>query len=986
LEEALAALVPGFEMAAAAPLDLDCLLPSSTTAPSSSPFALAVEEHANVAPELRSWRIRGVALAPADALDFLAALPPQPRSGVRVADSLRFWGAAAALALELLARGRQVPALVQEDGLFAARWLPVFDDRIDAPRLAALAEAMPGACRAESDGGAAPAPAEVLRRFVQACVDAAVRRWLARTPIVPVRSRRARSPLVEEQWLHALVSESPVVEGPADLIGKLAADLKTWNDPLLTPAASPLRTCFRLSAPESGERDKAAGRKSWRLDFFLQASDDPSLLIEAEQIWRTRGDALTVLRRRFVNPQEKLLGDLGRALRLCPAIEPALHGARPAGLDLSADAAYAFLRESAPLLEGAGFGVLVPPWWTKPAARLGVRLSVKPKGDTSAAGSGLLGLDGLCDYRWQVALGDKALSFAEFQRLAKLKVPLVQVRGQWVELKREEIDAALAFFRSRQAEGEMSVGEALSTGLGLGPSRTGLPVVGFEAAGWIGALLTEDRALEARPAPPGFVGALRPYQERGLSWLAFLGGLGLGACLADDMGLGKTVQLLALLLAERAGVTRRTRREPTLLVCPMSVVGNWVRETERFAPTLAVHVHHGGGRLAGKALAKAVKNADLVITTYALAARDRDELAALSWGRVVLDEAQNIKNSAARQTQAVRAFRAAQRVALTGTPVENRLSDLWSIMEFLNPGLLGGAADFRTRFAIPIEKYRDESKAAQLRRVTQPFVLRRLKTDATIISDLPDKIEMKVYCNLTREQASLYQAVVDEMLAHIESSAGIARKGLVLATLMKLKQVCNHPAAMLQDRSALDGRSGKLERLAETLDEMLEEGDRALVFTQFAEWGSSLRAYLQERLGQEVLFLHGGTSRAARDAMVARFQGAAGPPVFLLSVKAGGTGLNLTAANHVIHFDRWWNPAVEDQATDRTFRIGQRRNVQVRKFICIGTLEERIDALLEGKRDLAQRIVGSGESWLTELSTAQIRDLVALGRDAVSEG
>jgi SNF2 family DNA or RNA helicase len=453
------------------------------------------------------------------------------------------------------------------------------------------------------------------------------------------------------------------------------------------------------------------------------------------------------------------------------------------------------------------------------------------------------------------------------------------------------------------------------------------------------------------------------------------------------MGLGKTVQLLALLVAERpGGAGRRKRRPPpTLLVCPMSLVGNWQREAAKFAPGLAVHVHHGGERLSGAALRRAVRGSDLVLTTYALAARDREELAAVAWGRVVLDEAQNVKNAAARQAQAVRAFRAPRRVALTGTPVENRLAELWSILEFLNPGLLGTASDFRRRFAVPVERYRDAERAAELQRLIRPFVLRRLKTDRTIIQDLPAKQEMKVFCNLTREQASLYQATVDEMLERIEKSEGIERRGLVLSTLLKLKQVCNHPAQLVRDGSALAGRSGKLARLEEVVEEVLEVGDRALVFTQFAEMGMLLQRRLEERFAREVPFLHGGTQRAAREALVARFQGDGGPPVLLLSLKAGGTGLNLTAANHVIHFDRWWNPAVEDQATDRAFRIGQRRDVQVRKLVCAGTLEERIDQVIEEKKALAGSVLGTGEAWLTELSTAELRRVVALGADAVAE-
>jgi SNF2 family DNA or RNA helicase len=415
-------------------------------------------------------------------------------------------------------------------------------------------------------------------------------------------------------------------------------------------------------------------------------------------------------------------------------------------------------------------------------------------------------------------------------------------------------------------------------------------------------------------------------------------------------------------------------------------VGNWQREAERFTPDLRVHVHHGAGRLTGAELTQTLAAAHLVITTYAIAARDAAPLASVSWSRVVCDEAQNIKNSASRQAQAVRGLPAASRIALTGTPVENRLAELWSIMEFTNPGLLGTAEKFRTRFAVPIERHADADAAQRLRRITAPFILRRLKTDTSIISDLPDKLEMKVWCNLTPEQASLYQATVTDMLARVEAAEpGIKRHGLVLATMAKLKQVCNHPAHLLGDGSRLAGRSGKLARLEEICDELIADGDKALCFTQYSEFGAMLQPHLTARLGCEVLFLHGGTPKKRRDAMVAQFRDSAEPAIFLLSLKAGGTGLNLTAANHVIHVDRWWNPAVEDQATDRAFRIGQQRDVQVRKFICVGTLEERIDAMIEEKKALAERIVGTGESWLGELSVAGLREVVSLSPEAVSQ-
>jgi SNF2 family DNA or RNA helicase len=482
--------------------------------------------------------------------------------------------------------------------------------------------------------------------------------------------------------------------------------------------------------------------------------------------------------------------------------------------------------------------------------------------------------------------------------------------------------------------------------------------------------------------PDDFQAALRPYQERGLSWLAFLSSLGLGACLADDMGLGKTVQLLALEAAHRAD---DPAIGPTLLLCPMSLVGNWQREAARFTPGLRVYAHHGPQRLRGEEFGCQLGESDLVVTTYATATRDIEELAGYEWPRVVLDEAQAIKNSLSQTAKAAKRLRAGHRVALTGTPVENRLAELWSIMDFLNPGMLGSGEQFRARYAIPVERHGLTEPAQRLRTVTQPYVLRRLKTDPSVIDDLPDKIEIKQYCQLTTEQASLYQSVVDDMMDKIENSDGIERRGNVLAAMTKLKQVCNHPALLLHDRSAIGRRSGKVIRLEEILEEIIAEGDKVLCFTQFTEFAELLLPHLAAQFGTDIAYLHGGTPKQRRDELVTRFQSGGGPPVFLLSLRAGGTGLNLTAASHVIHLDRWWNPAVENQATDRAFRIGQTRNVQVRKFICAGTLEEKIDEMIEDKKALADLVVTDGEGWLTELSTRELRKVFELSGDAVGE-
>ena len=482
--------------------------------------------------------------------------------------------------------------------------------------------------------------------------------------------------------------------------------------------------------------------------------------------------------------------------------------------------------------------------------------------------------------------------------------------------------------------------------------------------------------------PRGFKGQLRPYQQRGVGWLSFLEKWGLGACLADDMGLGKTPQLIGFLLHLRS---EEMLDQPTLVICPTSVLNNWEREVQKFAPTLSTLIHHGDKRSKGKAFVKAVSKKNVIITSYSLIYRDIKSFEQVEWQGIVLDEAQNIKNPQAKQSQAVRQISTQFRIALTGTPVENRLTELWSILDFLNPGFLGTQQFFRRRFATPIEKYGDKESLQIMRSLVRPFILRRLKTDKTIIQDLPEKQEMTIFCGLSSEQGKLYQQLVDNSLVAIEEKTGIERKGLILSLLLKLKQICNHPAHFLKQKSLKTAeQSGKLLRLEEMLEELIEEGDHALIFTQFSEWGKLLQPYLQKKFQQDVLFLYGATRRVQRQEMIDRFQqDPNGPRIFILSLKAGGTGLNLTRANHVFHIDRWWNPAVENQATDRAFRLGQKRNVQVHKFVCTGTLEEKINEMLESKQKLAEQTVDAGEQWLTELDTDQLRNLLLLDRDTI---
>ncbi|RKN50965.1 DEAD/DEAH box helicase [Micromonospora endolithica] len=899
------------------------------------------------------------------------AAPPRPGGGAAVASQP---GGGAAVDASTVVSARAV-------------WRPLLTGT-DAAWARSLALALPPAARAATDlrlphpapgGGADQEPGALVAEVLDALTDAAVRDGLADAAL----GRGARRLGAVPDWLAALTGTRRDFTADRAALETLRAELDGWQR---DAAGGAVRASFRLVEPPDDEIDaplvvvpadpatpvEAAGGR-WRVEFGLQVAAEPGLHTDAGTVWAAPGSVT-----HLDAPQETLLAELGRASRLWPELDDALRTAAPEGLDLDAEGAHRFLREGAPVLHAAGFAVLLPSWWQRPSARIGARLQARSRTapGTVATGAGV-GMDALVDYRWEVALGDQPMTADELAALAALKTPLVRMRGRWVELDPRRLAAGLRLLRS---SGELTVGELLRLGLGDGGQPDALPVLEVAADGPLGDLLAGavERRLTPLDPPPSFVGTLRPYQRRGLAWLAFLQSLGLGGVLADDMGLGKTVQLLALLAGDPPDAG------PTLLVCPMSLVGNWQREAAKFAPALRVHVHHGAERARAAAFTTAVHDADLVLTTYSVAARDAVDLAGVDWHRVVVDEAQAIKNASTRQAEAVRALPARHRIAVTGTPVENRLADLWSIMQFANPGLLGPAATFKKRYAEPIERHGDADAAERLRRITGPFVLRRLKTDSSIISDLPEKLEMEVVCNLTAEQAALYRVVVDDMLAKIEASDGIERRGLVLATMTRLKQVCNHPAQLLRDGSALDGRSGKLARLEEILDEVLAAGEKALLFTQYAEFGGMLRGHLSARFGREVLFLHGGVGKADRDTMVTRFQSVDSPALFVLSLKAGGTGLTLTAANHVVHVDRWWNPAVEDQATDRAFRIGQRRRVQVRKFVCAGTVEEKVAALIADKRNLASRVVGTGEQWVTELSTAQLRELFVLEDGAVA--
>ena len=968
---------------------------------------------------LYSWQVEGFCLKPQEAIAFLTSLPlaiDRPESSWMGGD-LRFWLQVARWSLDLLSRGKFIPVLSQQsNGNIIAHWRSLLDSATDSSRLAKFAKTMPAVCQFYRESGVGkrvegevsslfaprsresevegqenkeattnyqlpitnyqfinfpPPPQELILEFLNSTIDAQVRA-IAHSNFLPT----VPSPLKE--WLQGLAADATIKAEPAQL-ERLEAIVKAWTAPIQyqLEGRSLFRTCFQLSPPTEN-------KNNWTLNYYLQAVDTPEFIVDAATIWQHPVTNLEYRERTISQPQETLLRGLGLASRLYPLIAPSLEQPFPQSCKINPLQAYEFIKSVVWRFEDSGLGVILPSSLEREgwANRLGLKISA-----TTPKKSDRLGLQSLLNFKWELAIGGQTLSKAEFDRLVKLNSPLVEINGEWVELRPQDIKTAQAFFTARKDNLNLSLEDALRLSTGDTQTIEKLPVVSFEASGALEELmtaLTDNQAIAPLATPEGFRGELRPYQARGAGWLSFLERWGLGACLADDMGLGKTIQFIAFLLNLKQ---QKALEKPTLLVCPTSVLGNWEREVRKFAPQLKVLMYHGDKRPKGKTFEQVVAGKDLVITSYALIHRDLKTHQSVSWQGIVLDEAQNIKNPEAKQSQAVRQLEAQFRFALTGTPVENRLQELWSILDFLNPGYLGQKQFFQRRFAIPIERYGDAASLKTLRSLVQPFILRRLKSDRTIIQDLPEKQEMTEFCGLSPEQAKLYEHLVETSLAEIDAADGIQRRGMILALLVKLKQLCNHPGQFLKETTLKEPqRSGKLIRLQEMLEEAISEGDRALIFTQFAEWGKLLKPHLEQKLGREIFFLYGSTSKKQREEMIDRFQhDPQGPPVMILSLKAGGTGLNLTRANHVFHFDRWWNPAVENQATDRVFRIGQTRNVQVHKFVCTGTLEEKINDMIESKKALAEQVVGAGENWLTELDTDQLRQLLVLERNAIIE-
>ncbi|MDQ8705535.1 DEAD/DEAH box helicase [Streptomyces sp. LHD-70] len=879
---------------------------------------------------------------PVDAsLPLLLAAHPSARPHPSAHPAAACWGAAARLALRLVARGRLLPGLTADD---QDAWRAGPLEGGDVEQLRAIAAALPYEGHAVPLKDAVPLqlpqPEALMRAFLDAVADS-----LPRTPAAP----------------HS-VGAAFAARAPQRL-----PQAREWAAEAAAGMDAGVRISLRLDLSgrdlfDRSDEDRTAGAAVVQVHSLA----DPTLVIDAVALWEGEGEETFGPRARV----DAALA-LRRAARVWPPLERLGEQSSPDVLPLSETELYDLLGSAAARLGAAGVAV----HWPRDLAQdLSAAAVVRSAPGSATDGTGFFEAEQLLEFRWQLALGGEPLTEAEMDQLAESHRPVVRLRDQWVL-----VDPALVRKARKRELGLLDPVDALSAAL------TGTAEVDGEEveAVPVGALAElRDRlttGLAPAQPPPGLDAELRDYQLRGLAWLDLMTSLGLGGCLADDMGLGKTVTLIALHL-------RRSRREPTLVVCPASLLGNWQREIARFAPGVPVRRYHGASRSLDDL------DGGFVLTTYATMRTAAARLSEQTWGMVVADEAQHVKNPHSATAKALRTIPAPARIALTGTPVENNLSELWALLDWTTPGLLGPLKAFRSRHARAVEGGEQDDAVERLARLIRPFLLRRKKSDPGIVPELPPKTETDHPVPLSREQASLYEAVVRESMAAIEAAQGIARRGLVLKLLGALKQICNHPAQYLKESTdasgavgragavRLDGRSGKLDLLDELLDTILAEDGSTLIFTQYVGMAKLIAGHLEGRAVPAEL-LHGGTPVAERERMVDRFQSGE-TPVLVLSLKAAGTGLNLTRAGHVVHFDRWWNPAVEEQATDRAYRIGQTQPVQVHRLITEGTVEDRIAEMLASKRALADAVLGSGESALTELTDRELADLISLRRPA----
>nr|WP_319537984.1 DEAD/DEAH box helicase [uncultured Methanospirillum sp.] len=919
--------------------------------------------------------------------ELLISLPESSSSGLWIeGGSLRFWRTCALLAREMVIRGRFLPSSgVYQNGGICTRW-KLLPSSYDSQRINQLAKTMAPIQQhflKSSEGGSKFSRTDTITLFIESVIARIIRCSEEGDPIdlisnySPIERLKYAQELTVLYYLQGCERHRMPITNPQITNGwKGKFDQWTDTDGIDIPDDLPWTAVARIEeiTPVSHSVKEAEEQSyEWAITFLVRSADHPDILVPASRLGEGKNIPIPLpaeeeLKRLLQNTAKTV-----QNITNLPDSQMTLVSEFDVMIRIPESDLIRFMSHVVPCIRESGIEIICPDWWGRPAEPVRIEFSIQRQQEKSITST--VGVASLLHYDYRIAVGDDFIEPAAFRQMVEQQTSTVRAGRRWVTIDQPALELKIRTIEKQYKKHRVSVAELLKMVARSEDPDSDLDITpGDDWTSELIAGVREGWYHTKVQIPSTFSGTLRPYQETGVSFLLRCRSLGFGACLADDMGLGKTPQTIAYLLSvkENGDLTG-----PVLVICPTSIIGNWERELARFAPTLTCFIHHGSSRLKGDAFLDKVKSSDLIITSYALVPRDLELLCRCSYSALVLDEVQNIKNPQTKQFQAVRALEADHRIALTGTPIENHLTELWALMETINQGYLGSLSAFQKMYATPIEKGGADEKAVELRRIIRPFLLRRVKTDNTVISDLPEKMEMEIYCTLTHEQAALYQSTVNGLAHDIKSVVGIARKGRVLSALTRLKQICNYPehgtVATLEP-----SRSGKVQRLVEMLEEVRDEGDAAIIFTQYATFAKDLAKTLHQSLEREVLLLIGSTPRLKREEMIARFAKSDGPRFFVISLRAGGTGLNLMRANHVFHIDRWWNPAVEDQATDRTYRIGQKKTVQVHMLITAGTLEEQIHEMIARKRAVTDQVISAGEEWLTELPDGELMDVLRL--------
>jgi len=945
-------------------------LPSVKTAPVPSPRLASLVDSPRGKTSLKKFIIHGYPLSFHELVSLfkMSALSPLLGNDIFAGEDLIFWGNLYQWSQKLIANQCYYPTIIKQDDRFYARWNLFFDNTAEET-LDQYCQILPSAsiCLSQS---LKPNPTVSVSASIRNSIVYLTDHWVRYNSNSAYHNEAP--PNAQAEWLRALTSWNAELRSYYD-IPKLIKQIQTWQYIFLIQRACSVKLLLQINEPEGKSNQ-------WNITYLLQSKQDPSLIIPFSEMWNSPHKTASLFSLSKEKMIEMLYYLLGSANPFVEDLLSLFQEEKPSGTSCSSAAIYELFMHRISLLASVGISVLFPVNWNSPEKKLKAIAKVNSFSDAS----GLFSLDRLVDFDWKLSIGDHMLTQKELDELMKHKVPLLRIKGQWTILDPTMLQNTLE--KLSKSGNQIKLKDLIHQSLGGQQQIEDMLPIEIQFGKKMDSITSIlDRSCQNRPIslPLPLDQVLRHYQIKGVAWLWSLKQAACNPCLADDMGLGKTLQILTLLIKEK---NETFSQEPSLLICPTAVLENWKQEAAKFTPTLSLYIHHGIQRLHGAKFQKEAKKHNLIITSYALAYRDWKELQAISWNNLILDEAQNIKNPQSKQTKAIKSLSSGFRVALTGTPIENHVGDLWSLFDFLQPGWLGSANQFHHSFYKPIQTYGDQQQIKVLKQLTDPFILRRLKTDPDIVPDLPEKIESKEYCLLTKEQVTLYESCLAKSLEDIESVNGIARKGKVLSLLLHLKQICNHPAHYLKEAKTYDyHRSGKLKRLWELLTEIIQKKEKTLLFTQYAEMGDLIQPMLQQTLSSYTLFYHGGLLRKKRDAIIQQFQEDPRYSILILSLKAGGTGLNLMNANHVFHIDRWWNPAVENQATDRAFRIGQKKNVQVHKLICTGTIEETIDTLIEKKSSIAGQILENIDQMMTEMSTNDLRSLLSLRKESFDE-